>query len=117
MSVDYVEDTGSVLIVRLPNDKHDELRNFIIENETADGVNVVEVFRRYVALRPPHIAHDRLFINYRDGKCSAKPVGMPTISKVPCEIAKYLGMDPDDYTGHSFITSAVKMRTTRVQMR
>lgn len=117
MSVDYVEDTGSKLIVRLPNDKHNELRNFIIENKTTDGVNVVEVCRKYMALRPRHTPHDRLFIIYRNGKCSIKPVGLPTICKIPCEIAKYLGMDPDDYTGHSFITSAVKVRTTRVKMR
>lgn len=110
MSIDYIEDTGSMLIVRLPRDKHNKLRNFIIENETNDGVNVVEVYRKYASLRPPHTPHDRLFVYYRCGKCSTQPVGIHTIGKVPCEIAKYLGLEPEDYTGHCFKATAVKLR-------
>jgi hypothetical protein len=47
--------------------------------------------------------HERLFVFYRNGKCSTQPVGINTFGKIPSDIAKYLGLtNPHEYSGHTF---------------
>lgn len=54
-------------------------------------------------LRPVHVKHRRLFLQYRFGKCTIQPVGINQFSKIPTLIARYLQLlNPECYTGHSF---------------
>ncbi|KAL7299553.1 hypothetical protein TKK_0007631 [Trichogramma kaykai] len=54
-------------------------------------------------LRPKKCPTNRLFLTYRDGKCTNQPVGINKIGSIPNAIAKFLNLsDPDLYTGHSF---------------
>jgi hypothetical protein len=54
-------------------------------------------------IRPSHTKHERLFVFYRNGKCSTQPVGINTFGKIPSDIAKYLGLtNPHEYSGHTF---------------
>lgn len=112
MSIKYVEDTGSMLIVKIPKTRDSKAQTFTIDNKMADGVNLVEVYRKYVSLRDYLTTHDRLFVCYQYGHCHKQPVGINKIGKIPSEIAKYLGLDARGFTGHSFKRTAVKLRAT-----
>jgi hypothetical protein len=61
-------------------------------------------------LRPENISHKRLFINYRNKKCTVQPVGVNTLSKFPQKIAQFIGLqNPEEYTGHSFRRSSATL--------
>ena len=61
-------------------------------------------------MRSPKTPHQRLFVYYRDGKCSVQPVGINTFGKIPCKIAEYLRLsNPKEYTGHSFRKSSATL--------
>lgn len=103
MSVQDIQDTGSMLVVKIPKTKTNKPRTFVLDCENQDIKNMVELYKRYVSLRPSNTPHERLFIYYRHGKCSIQPVGINTFGKIPSEIAKYLGLtNPHEYSGHSF---------------
>lgn len=112
MSIKYVEDAGSMLVVKIPKTRDSKAQTFTIDDKMIDGVNLVEVYRKYVSLRDFFTAHDRLFVLYQYGQCYKQPVGINKIGKIPGEIAKYLGLDPRGFTGHSFKRTAVKLRAT-----
>ncbi|KAJ8980654.1 hypothetical protein NQ317_017580 [Molorchus minor] len=93
LTVDDIEDVGSSLIVKIPNTKTKITRIFVV----TDVGNMLELFRKYLALRPPHVKHKRLF-------CTTKqenPVGKNTMEKIPSVVASYLKLpDVACYTGH-----------------
>lgn len=101
MTLDDIEDKETVLIIKIPDSKTRVQRKFIIDGETNNGVKVLDLYRKYVLLRSPKTSHRRLFVCYRNGKCSVQVIGKNMISKVPNAIAKYLGKEnADKYTGH-----------------
>lgn len=99
--MDDIEDRGSVIVITIPESKTYKKRFFTI---VADGsVNQIEVVRKYIALRPKTVPHKKLFLFYRNGKCSIQPVGINTIGKVPENVATYLKLpNPQLYTGEKF---------------
>ncbi|KAJ8980782.1 hypothetical protein NQ317_019447, partial [Molorchus minor] len=64
LTVDDIEDVGSSLIVKIPNTKTKIPRIFV----ATDVGNMLELFRKYLSLRPPHVKHKRLFLYYKAGK-------------------------------------------------
>jgi hypothetical protein len=75
-------------------------RMFTIINEVA--INAVDIYRKYVILRPQVVAYRRFFLNYQRGKCTVQPVGENKIPKMPSVIAEFLGLsEPALYTGHA----------------
>ncbi|KAJ8982950.1 hypothetical protein NQ317_005266 [Molorchus minor] len=57
LTVDDIEDVASSLIVKIPNTKTKIPRIFVV----TDVGNMLELFRKYLSLRPPHVKHKRLF--------------------------------------------------------
>lgn len=109
MSVDDVDDRGNVIVVNIPDTKTYKPRTFTIINGS-NCIYAIDVFRKYRKLRPDSILHKRLFINYRNKKCTIQPVGINTISKLPEKIARFLGLrNPQEYTGHSFRRSSATL--------
>lgn len=109
MSVDDVEDRGTVLVVQIPDTKTHKPRTFTIINGS-NSVSAIDVFRKYRKLRPEKISHKRLFINYKNKKCTVQPVGVNTFSTIPRKIAQFLGLsNPLEYTGHSFRRSSATL--------
>ncbi|KAJ8966599.1 hypothetical protein NQ317_015986 [Molorchus minor] len=90
LTVDDIEDVGSSWIVKIPNTKTKIPRIFVV----TDVGNMLELFRKYLSLRPPHVKHKRLFLYYKVGKCSSQPVGKNTMGKIPSVVASYLKL-PD----------------------
>ncbi|KAJ8982179.1 hypothetical protein NQ317_001503 [Molorchus minor] len=83
LTVDDIEDVGSSLIVKIPNTKTKIPRIFVV----TDVGNMLQLFRKYLSLRPPHVKHKRLFLYYKAGKCSSQPVGKNTMGKIPSVVA------------------------------
>lgn len=105
MAVENVNDKGSVLIINIPASKTDKPRVFTITNP-----EYIEVYRRYVALRPLYSDTSRLFLNYQKGKCTSQAVGINKIGSAPCQIAKFLKLEnPELYTGHCFRRSSATL--------
>ncbi|KAJ8975784.1 hypothetical protein NQ317_006918 [Molorchus minor] len=78
LTVDDIEDVGSSLIVKIPNTKTKIPRIFVV----TDVGNMLELFRKYLSLRPPNVKHKRLFLcTHKAGKCSSQPVGKNTKGK------------------------------------
>lgn len=99
MLVTHVEDRKSVFVVNVPETKTDKKRIFTIIDESE--MNSLKLIRDYMSLRPRGCSEKRLFLTYRQGRCTVQPVGKNTFGKIPSIIAKYLGLsDPEKYTGH-----------------
>ncbi|KAJ8973436.1 hypothetical protein NQ317_016269 [Molorchus minor] len=89
LTVDDIEDVGSSLIVKIPNTETKIPRIFVV----TDVGNMLELFRKYLSLRPPHVKHKRLFLYYKAGK-----------------LASYLKLpDVACYTGHCLRRSSATL--------
>lgn len=105
MTIDDVEDVGSILIVKVPDSKNHSERTFTVTN-----LEYVRIYRKYRALRPRHASSRRLFLKYTNGKCVNQHVGINKIGEMPSLIAKWLGKDMcDRYTGHCFRRSSATL--------
>ncbi|KAJ8979188.1 hypothetical protein NQ317_010948 [Molorchus minor] len=106
LTVDDIVDVGSSLIVKIPNTKTKIPRIFVV----TDVGNMLELFRKYLSLRPPHVKHKRLFLYYKAGKCSSQSVGKNTMGKIPSVVASYLKLpDVACYTGHCLRRSSATL--------
>ena len=100
LTVDDIKDTGSILIVTLNDTKTKRKRIFTVTSEDSP-INGVQLYRKYLNLRPPNVPHRRLFVCYRNGKCTVQAVGINTFYNVSKKIAEYLKLpDAAEYTGH-----------------
>ncbi|KAJ8916795.1 hypothetical protein NQ315_005800 [Exocentrus adspersus] len=77
-----VKDTGSYLLVSIPDTKTGISRKFTIIEE-GFCVNAIEICRKYISLRPIRLTQDRFFLRYMNQKCTSHPVGNNTLAKVP----------------------------------
>lgn len=103
--IDDIEDKKTMLLIKIPNTKTNNPRSFII-----NGEKELNLYRKYIALRPTNVPHRRLFINYNKGKCNKQPVGIHTVGNAPSKIATFLRLpNPEEYTGHCFRRSSATL--------
>lgn len=96
--VEHVIDSGSEIIVRIPDTKNKEAKLFPITGAISCGI-----IRRYMVLRKDRVQTNRFFILYRKGKCFGQPIGKNKIAEMPQIIAACLNLEnASTYTGHSF---------------
>ena len=70
----------------------------------------MDIYKKYIELRPQAVPHRRLFLNYQHGKCTVQPVGENKFRKVPSVIATFLGLpEAASYTGHAFRRSSASL--------
>jgi integrase len=99
--------TDSHLIITIDETKTYKPRSFALVPVPNSPVKPLEIFRKYVSLRPPGMESPRFFFKYHDGKAACQNVGINTIGKIPEDIATFLGLEnPEKYTGHSFRRSS-----------
>lgn len=109
LKVDDIEDKGGYLYVSIPDTKTNVSRSFTVmaEGFTTD---ILDLYRKYVCMRPKGIPHGRFFLNYKKEKCTIQPVGINTISKIPQEVASFLNLpEAQLYTGHSLRRSSASL--------
>lgn len=110
LRTENVLDEQSHFRVSIPNTHANLIREFVITQTDIEGVNSVEMIRRYMSLRPGHVHHNRFFIKYYNGRCSVQPVGINTFGIIPKRIAEAIGLpNPDSYTGHCFRRSSATL--------
>ena len=101
ITIKDVDDRDSMVVITIPNTKTHKRRVFAISDD--DGSNCLPLFRKYMLLRNKHSHMSRLFLNYRNGKCNAQPVGVHTIASIPQKIAQFLNLaNPELFTGHCY---------------
>lgn len=94
-------------MVKLEGTKTKIDRTFAIVPGNLRGINLLEIVRKYLSLRPTGTPHNRFFINYIKEKCTRQPVGIHKIGNVPSIVAKYLCLpNASSYTGHCFRRSS-----------
>ena len=94
LTVDHIETKGDMYLDKISDRKNNEPGLFAVEGEFKKIVD------KYLNLRPSNCESKRLFINYRNGKCTKQAIGINKLSKMPSQIALFLGLpDPHLYTG------------------
>lgn len=104
---EYIKDGVKIIV---PVTKNNVVRQFVLAAGEESGVNLIDIFKRYVSLRPAGAPANRLFIGFRLGKCTKQPIGLHTIGSYPQRIATYLKLpNPKEYTGHCFRRSSASL--------
>lgn len=94
----------------IPNTKTKVCREFAITTGAFDGINCIDMIKKYILLRPSNVKHDRFFVKYSNGKCGVQPVGINTFGNLPKMIAQFLKLpNPCLYTGHCFRRSSTTL--------
>lgn len=96
MKLSHIEDMGSKLLITLPDTKTKKTRTFIV-NEYLD------IFRKYLSIRPKNMDNERFFFKYYKGKSFKQAIGIHKFGSMPQDVAKYLQLpNTHEYTGHCF---------------
>lgn len=104
MTLQDVEDLQSKLLVSIPDSKTNKSRSFVV-NEM-----YLNVYRKYVALRPEDMNNSRFFFKYQNGKGCRQVVGIHQFRKMPKVVATFLNLsNANEYTGHCFRRSSATM--------
>lgn len=124
-----VIDEGSVFHIKIPNTKAKIAREFYITAGSIETVNMTDIVRRYISLRPSGLLHflemrfqkiyatfciglqsGRFFVGFRQGVCIRQPVGINTLASMPKKIASFLNLPHvNEYTGHCFRRSSTSL--------
>ncbi|KAH0811923.1 hypothetical protein GEV33_010867 [Tenebrio molitor] len=62
-----IENVGSALLESVNNTKTKVYRTFAIIDNDKESLDFLDMYRRYIALRPSHVQHRRLFLKYKNG--------------------------------------------------
>ncbi|KAJ8909806.1 hypothetical protein NQ315_013326 [Exocentrus adspersus] len=62
LTISDLTDMDHALLVNVRNTKNNVDRNFIINNSNKNGIDLIEVCRKYMALRKPETTHSRFFV-------------------------------------------------------
>jgi integrase len=105
-----VKDEGKVFHIEIPKTKTKISREFFVTSGGFEGIDMVQIIRKYMSLRPRDTDNTRFFVGYRKGKCIRQPVGINTFGSMPKAIATFLKLPhPELYTGHCFRRSSTSM--------
>ncbi|KAJ3655142.1 hypothetical protein Zmor_014280 [Zophobas morio] len=88
-----VKDCKTDILVNFQDSKTKIDRHVVIVSGNMENINLVELVRAYMALRPIKTPHQRFFINYDKEKCTVQAVGIHKIGNVPAMVAKYLSLE------------------------
>lgn len=72
-------DEAEFIKIILPNSKTNIMREFAITRGNIQGISCLDLLRKHKDLRPRQTKHDRIFLNYRGGKCTQQLLGINTI--------------------------------------
>lgn len=94
VGLDQIKQYDDLILVTMPRTENSAKRTFTLTGTSFD------IVKKYIALRPETTKDNRLFLNYRDGKCKALPIGRNKFYEIPRRIAKYLKLpQPERYSG------------------
>ncbi|HYT46389.1 MAG TPA: site-specific integrase [Methylomirabilota bacterium] len=92
---------GSSLIITVRPTKTEKGRKFAVVDDSA--IAYVQLFNKYLSLRPENVDTDRVFLRYANGKCTKQVVGINNFGACPSRVARFLNLpEAEKYTGHAF---------------
>lgn len=113
LMISNVDDRQSVIVVSIFDTKTKQDRSFAVTDKE-NQISFLDIIRKYIALRPSTVTHNKFFVNYRHQKCTCQPVGINTIYKTPSKIAEFLKLpNPAMYTGHCFRRTSATLLANR----
>ncbi|MGH9701228.1 MAG: site-specific integrase [Candidatus Acidiferrales bacterium] len=105
MTIDDLEDMGSLLLIKIPNTKTKKSRTF-----TVLGDEYLTKYRKYFNLRPHDFKERRFFLKYQNGKCYKAVMGIHKIGSAAKDVALYLNLPNwKEYTGHCLRRTSATM--------
>ncbi|KAJ6643351.1 hypothetical protein Bhyg_08311 [Pseudolycoriella hygida] len=110
MTIDNIKYIERGIQIDVPKVKTNVIRQFTIEEGGEKDVNMVEIFRKYAALRSPKTTTNRFFVRLSNGMCMNQPIGINTIASFQQKIDLFLQLSaPKEYTGHCFRRSSASL--------
>lgn len=104
MMLEDIEDLGNKLLIKVPYNKTNKPRSFIVNEK------YLEIYRRYAANRPKNFDNSRFFYKYQNGKSYRQVIGVHQFGKMPQIVADYLNLpNAKEYTGHCFRRSSATL--------
>lgn len=95
-----IKQEGAALLITIRPCKTDKGRKFAVIDS---NIPYVQLFNKYLSLRPENVETDRVFLKYCNGRCFRQVVGINTFGKCPYQVAHFLNLEnAARYTGHSF---------------
>ncbi|KAJ8970961.1 hypothetical protein NQ317_014602 [Molorchus minor] len=88
LEVNDVRDMGDFFLIAIRNTKNKVDRNFVIKN-SENSIDIVKIFRKYVALRKIETPHSKFFVQYINRECTKRPVGKNMFGIFPQKIAAF----------------------------
>lgn len=108
LTIDDIEDHGTKLVVHISDSKTSH-RTFVVAGAEGHTFCPLTVYRKFISVRPRYARTRRLFLSYKNGKCTINVVGKNALAKIPSHVARYLELpDPERYTGYSFRQSLLR---------
>jgi integrase len=77
MTLDHISDKDSMLVVDVGDTKNYVDRTFVVSGGK-ENLHLY-LYRKYLAIRPAHTPHNRLFIFYKKGHCKIQPIGIHSL--------------------------------------
>ncbi|KAJ3655406.1 hypothetical protein Zmor_014538 [Zophobas morio] len=106
---DIVQKDEECLIITIPDTKSNIKRVFPVIAK-GKAVNGLELYQKFLRLRPETVQHDYFFICYRNGKCTVQRVGIHSFAKMPSVVAEFLNLpNPKEYTAYCFRRSSASL--------
>jgi integrase len=100
-----VTDAGQHLFVKIRASKTGP-RSFVIVGSIDPLIDALDYYRKYIQLRPEG-APSRLFIGFRNGKCTRQPIGINKVASYSRLVADFLKLENAvDFTSHAFRRSS-----------
>ncbi|KAJ8918556.1 hypothetical protein NQ315_013061 [Exocentrus adspersus] len=81
LTISDVTDMDHAVLVNVRNTKNNVDRNFIINNSNKIGIDLIEVCRKYMALRKPETTHSRFLFGMRKVNVLFKPLEKTLLEK------------------------------------
>jgi integrase len=105
LTIEDITKSGDYLMVNI-NDSKTGPRSFALAPSNDPSMNILRYYQLYIEKRPTN-SPSKLFINYKNGKCTRQPIGKNTLAKYPFLVAQFLALpNPSEYTSHALRRSA-----------
>jgi integrase len=88
LTINDVSDAGDHLLVRIRVSKTGP-RSFVLVGDNDPNIDALAYYKRYLQLRPKD-SPPRLFLAFKNGKCTRQPLGKNMIASYPKKIAELL---------------------------
>jgi integrase len=105
LTIDDITKSGEHLMVKIRDSKTGP-RSFALVASDDPSMDILRYYQMYIEKRPA-ASPSKLFLCYKNGKCTRQPIGKNTLAKYPLFVAQFLLLPNfKEYTSHALRRSA-----------